>query len=907
MSANDDLGITIPVNRPVSVDELAATIKAQPTSRSAPSVIAQQPEGANPDAPVPFVFGDEIARGGMGSILKAEDCKLGRTIAVKIMLSEIDADEDQKQRFINEAYVLARLEHPNVVPIHDIGRDSEGQLYYTMKPVKGRTLQAIINDLRNEAPEALKHYTLSHLLTIFRKVCDAMAFAHSQDIIHRDLKPENIMVGEFGEVLVMDWGLAKMLGRKEEVGRMLRSREANDEEVSSENSSFSLPPSSLAATLQGAVMGTPQYMIPEQAEGRIADMDARSDIFSLGGILYALLTLRPPIEGKTLDEVLQRVISGSITSPSLFEATATKGQPAVKGEVLEARKLTPLPHLPGGRVPAALSAVVMKALCVDKAKRYQDINALSTDIEKYEGGFATGAEQAGAWTQLMLLVKRNRAASIGVAAVLLVGGILGTKAVIEGRRAERGEARALRGEADARATLADLRRTAPVFYAQAKVDFQDGKLKEAIEKLGYAIQLDETAADYHLLRADLRQSSEHLVEAAEGYRRVLALRPADKSATTNLALCEKLLKESGGAALNRDQKLQLLAALRAQKRQIEAVPLAALLDPDINAARTAVLSRLRELRGQKGRTDWAVSSLPDGTCGINFQDLTLPDFSVLKGLPVTEMAFRDNPISDLSTLAGLPLRKLEFLNSTKVSDLSPLRGMPLETLIISDGKGNAPSPVADLTPLRGMKLKKLVLQRTAVTDLSPLAGMPLEELQVNICRVRDLTPLAQCKHLRKLQIRELPVSDLGPLAGLPLTELDCYRSPITSLAALAGMPLKRLSLVASGKVTDLNALAQCPQLEFLDLNGNPVTDLGPLAKLPLKELGVGQTRVVNLSPLAECVTLERIDLPNPYHPIALDLSALRHLPRLKFIRNVQQLPAEEFWKEYDASKAAPPK
>ena len=161
---------------------------------------------------MPYVFRNEIARGGMGSILlEADDCKLGRTVAVKIILSELSADHAQRQRFVQEAAVLAKLAHPNIVPVYDIGRDEEGQLYYSMKLVKGRTLQAILTDLRKEASETLRQYTLAHLLTIFRKVCDAMAFAHSKGIIHRDLKPENIMVGEFGEVLVMDWGLAKVV------------------------------------------------------------------------------------------------------------------------------------------------------------------------------------------------------------------------------------------------------------------------------------------------------------------------------------------------------------------------------------------------------------------------------------------------------------------------------------------------------------------------------------------------------------------------------------------------------------------------------------------------------------------------------------------------------------------------
>ena len=211
--------------------------------------------GANPDASVPFVFGRRIAQGGMGAILEASDCKLGRTIAVKVILSEVECSADQKQRFIQEAAVLGKLAHPNIVPVYDLGRDSEGQLFYTMKLVKGVTLQDILNDLRKEKPEALAHYTLDRLLTIFRKVCDAMAFAHAQSIIHRDLKPENIMVGEFGEVLVMDWGIAKILGEPGNEGSAdtpVRSDPSNGQECPRSSTG------SLTATMDGSVIGTTQ-------------------------------------------------------------------------------------------------------------------------------------------------------------------------------------------------------------------------------------------------------------------------------------------------------------------------------------------------------------------------------------------------------------------------------------------------------------------------------------------------------------------------------------------------------------------------------------------------------------------------------------------------------------------------
>jgi serine/threonine protein kinase len=171
--------------------------------------------------------------------------------------------------------------------------------FYSMKLIKGRTLQAVLNLIRDGDSAAIKDYPRATLLTIFRKVCDAMMFAHSKGILHRDLKPENIMVGEYGEVLVMDWGLAKVLGEREEQGSSVsRVNDTGD----------------YGMTMEGEVMGTPQYMSPEQALGMVAELDQRSDIYSLGGILYAILTLRPPIEGTTLDEVLTKVKNGSISS-----------------------------------------------------------------------------------------------------------------------------------------------------------------------------------------------------------------------------------------------------------------------------------------------------------------------------------------------------------------------------------------------------------------------------------------------------------------------------------------------------------------------------------------------------------------------------------------------------------------
>lgn len=377
--------------------------------------------------PEEYHVGGEIARGGMGSILEAEDRKLGRKVAMKVMKLEASASDYARTRFVREATVLARLEHPNIVPIHELGWDAENRLFYTMKLVQGRTLQAVINGLKERDPDFIGHYTLDRLLTIFRKICDALSLAHSRGVIHRDLKPENVMVGEFGEVLVMDWGIAKILGdttqAAAESALRAEATEPGTAERFRELADAELKKTTMGLTMDGTVMGTPHYMSPEQADGRVTEIDQQSDVFSLGAILYAILTLRPPVEADSPYGVIELIKRGEIRPPTTFNVTtgATGKGKSLEGAAVNPKKYQPLPHCPGGKVPAALSSVAMKALTVDKTTRYATVAALAADIEAYQGGFATSAEHAGLFTQIALLIQRHRREfAVGAAAALVL-------------------------------------------------------------------------------------------------------------------------------------------------------------------------------------------------------------------------------------------------------------------------------------------------------------------------------------------------------------------------------------------------------------------------------------------------------------------------------------------------------
>jgi serine/threonine-protein kinase len=234
----------------------------------------------------------EIARGGMGAVLKGRDTDLGREIAVKVLLETHQGKTELVQRFVEEAQISGQLQHPGIAPVFELGQFADRRPYFTMKLVKGKTLSALL--AARAAPEAEE---LPRLLVIFGQVCQTLAYAHARGVIHRDLKPSNIMVGAYGEVQVMDWGLAKVLPQGGVAGEE-QARTRAEASVIRTARSGDEPGSTGSLTQAGSVLGTPAYMAPEQARGDVELVDERADVFGLGAILCEILTGQPPFTGK---------------------------------------------------------------------------------------------------------------------------------------------------------------------------------------------------------------------------------------------------------------------------------------------------------------------------------------------------------------------------------------------------------------------------------------------------------------------------------------------------------------------------------------------------------------------------------------------------------------------------------
>jgi eukaryotic-like serine/threonine-protein kinase len=345
-------------------------------------------------------------KGGIGEVFIALDQELNREVALKQIQERHADDAHSRGRFVREAEITGGLEHPGIVPVYGLGLYADGRPFYAMRFIQGESLrEAIARHHRSSAdnhgarsPEFERHA----LLTRFVAVCNAIAYAHSRGVIHRDLKPGNIMLGKYGETLVVDWGMAK-------AGMNEPTRSASD----------GLPEPTLIPSLAdaietqaGAAMGTPAYMSPEQASGRLDLLGPASDIYSLGATFYTLLTGRPPIEGKHTAEMLRK---------------------AQRGEWLPPRQVKP-------DVPAALDAVCRKAMSPQPSERYATALALATDVERWLADEPVSAFREPLAARSRRWIRRHRtlvSTAVGVLLVAFVGTTVGLVMVSDAERKEK--------------------------------------------------------------------------------------------------------------------------------------------------------------------------------------------------------------------------------------------------------------------------------------------------------------------------------------------------------------------------------------------------------------------------------------------------------------------------------------
>jgi len=485
------------------------------------------------------------ARGGLGAVFVALDTELHREVALKQIVDSHADDPVSRTRFLLEAEITGGLEHPGIVPVYGLGTDGDGRPYYAMRFIRGGSLKAGIQQFhadfelnRNPGRHSLE---LRKLLRRFTDVCNAIEYAHSRGVLHRDIKPGNVIVGRYGETLVVDWGLAKAIGRAQPV---------------SDSGERTLKPSSAsgsAETLAGLALGTPAYMSPEQAEGDLARLGPRSDVYSLGATLYCLLSGQPPFAGDVADVI------GAVQ----------------RGEVRPPRQLNP-------SIDRALEAICTKAMAHKPADRYATPRALADDVEKWMADEPVSAWREPFSVQARRWARRHRTAVTASAAAVLVA-LAGTAAVL----AVQTRAKHALAVSNSQLRRANTRESAARVRAQARFDLA----KKAIE--AYYTGASE---DVLLKQPELEGLRDRLLRTAlDFYRELVADLDADREAGLDPKARGELARAGFRVALITEEIGKLPDALAAFRQTLAVRREMTQLDPSDAESRLDVANCLSHI------------------------------------------------------------------------------------------------------------------------------------------------------------------------------------------------------------------------------------------------------------------------------------------------------------------------
>lgn len=848
-----------------------------------------------------YEVGAQIACGGMGAILAAHQRTIRREVAMKVMLGDWNAQD--RRRFIAEAQITGQLEHPNIVPVHELSVDEGGQPYYTMKMVRGTTLKDVLASIAEGDATAAAKYSLPSLVTIFQKVCDAVAFAHGHQVIHRDLKPANIMLGDYGEVLVMDWGLAKSL--------KIKRTDTGPEFAGFAGTESSATPES---TMAGTILGTPAYMSPEQATGRVDDLDGRSDIYALGAILFQILHLRPPYRGQKAVQIVAKVQRGDI---EWEESAADQSRTSPAQSSRRA-------HLPAGHIPDSLLAVVRKAMAFEREQRYATVEDLQADVSAYQNGFATRAENAGFGRQLLLALKRHKAVATSIAASLLL--LIGTsvafttrivqernRAVTERERAETESQRALKAldetekarsraqdalavaeeqrtraenalviaeeqrkratqalaDADAERTRANSEQTRAEKERLAAQAAQDRAAAEAVraQSAMETVKVESTRAERAL--ADLKKSADDIFAAANALVESGQVREALSKVEQAVQIDGKnpdylLLRAN---LLEATEQLESAVAIYRQVLQMR--PSDPVAQSNLEICEALIQSNggpgplrpelqqelLNTLHRQKRLNETGPLVTAIGGPAIMAARATLREH--LKPF-VEQSGWSDERI--------VPQPDGTFsvnLNDLQVETVRALADQPVSALSLA----RCPLSVTfDLDHLTG--LKRLVLDHVGFSKIG-FGSLALADLTVVRGKAPGPAQIANLRSLEKLPLQrfaliDVQISDLGtptsttvrtrervwePLAAAPLTHLTLQGlTGMIELPSILKEPLEYLD-ISGAKITNLAQLRNCHTLRTLIISKSRVTSISALSNLRLNTFEASGSPINNLTGL----------------------------------------------------------
>ena len=820
-----------------------------------------------------YELGRVLSSGSMGVVYEARDLNCRRTVAIKVLPHDVILPKEEQLRFVEEAQITSQLEHPNIVPIHELGLDAEGRIYYAMKYVQGRTLTDILIALRKHDPDTVRDFPLSRLLNIFQKTCDAVAFAHSHGVVHRDLKPDNIMIGEFGEVVVMDWGLATVAGddamatRTEPPPRVI-STDAMD----LKKATAAVPGATIEVmrteTAVGdtsrRVLGTPGFMAPEHLVPE-TPVHTRSDIYSLGATLYSILCLRAPLGGKDVKEVLRKILEGEIAPPTVFNASPKEaGQPS-------------LPHCPDGLVPAVLSDIAMRALATHAADRYATVLDMQAEVQAYQDGLVwhvvvdqdfTDPDALQHWETLggQFEIRNGELhVSHGEPQVLLYRGDISGDIRIEFDC--RQEAVYLNAVGCfLGAVRSENRRDVPLNGYKFEYGAFDNSLN-VIERAGRPVASEHASPlqKGKMMRVRAERIGALLRLCVDG-REVLSVIDSDPLSgadRTVLGLfgwaAETVYTHVRISTLGTPWKSDVIDIAERQTQKgnyaVAQQLLQEVLDSYPDAARFERARKAQEKARWRERMSKEISiwreKLQQAWPGAEFHlglntdgfSLEIPpgsitDLSAVRGMPVTSLVCSHNKISSLEPLRGAPLVSLNCTGNP-ISSLEPLRGMQIN-ILVTEG-----CPVEDLEPLRGMPIHLLNVGAGRVVSLEPLRGMPLTFLSCWGNRIENLEPLRGMNALTWLSLNANRVRDLEPIRGLPLVTVNISGNEIESLEPMRGMPLNVLHC-GDNRIASVEPLKGM-QIKMFSCQGNHLKSIEPLRGVPLASLVCGGNELTSIA------------------------------------------------------------